>query len=424
MSNVKRLVAGLILIASATPAFADASADACRKAPTRACVLDAAEKAADKIQQPFWRADILARIAAAERRSGLDEAAASTLASATEAAKQIPADSKDGTHAPGFVAAQAEMGDWTGALDYARGLEKPFPKTSALATLALAEQRHNREGDAKAHFAQAIETANGAELAQRPFLLTLVARAQAKAGAADAATTFDLAIEADRARGKGLPGAIIFQRIRAGELDRALVDIMDLGANDRDFSLGQLVSALARAGRVDQGAEVASAIGDHSRAVEAWTDLAIADFRASRSFEGAQKLVKAAEIGKEEATASGKIDAIAEIAGAEAAGGMTERAKGHFAEARAALAAETDDTFRGSLAVKLALALARAGDVDGALVTLRPIGGGPPDPYLGQMADDLEAAHRPGEAFAVLSALTVDATRAGLLVELAERQPK
>jgi hypothetical protein len=103
---------------------------------------------------------------------------------------------------------------------------------------------------------------------------------------------------------------------------------------------------------------------------------------------------------------------------------MTERAKGHFAEARAALAAETTDAFRGSLAVKLALALARAGDVDGALAVLRPIGGGPPDPYLSQMADDLEAARRPGEAFVALNATTSDVARAGLLAELAERQAK
>ena len=326
--------------------------------------------------------------------------------------------------APGFAAARAEMGDWAGALDYARGLEIPFQRTLALAAVALAEQRHNREEDAKAHFALAIVAARGVEAALRSTALMVVARAQAKAGSADAATTFDLAIEADKARGKGPPSVIIFQRIRSGEFDRALLDIMDLGVDDRDFLLRDLASALARAGRVDQGAAVASAIGDHSHAVEAWTDLATADFRAGRGFEGAQMLVKAAAIGEEEATASGKIDAKTDIAGAEAAGGMTERAKGHIAEARAALAAETNDSFRGSLAVKLAFALARAGDLDGALGVLRPIGAIPPDPYLLEIADDLEAAHRPGEAFAALNAISADLMRAMLLVELADRQPK
>ena len=47
MTNAKRLAAGLLLIAAATPAFADSGADACRKAATRVCVLEAAERAAD-----------------------------------------------------------------------------------------------------------------------------------------------------------------------------------------------------------------------------------------------------------------------------------------------------------------------------------------------------------------------------------------
>src|ERR1700744_5032569 len=108
MTNAKHLAVGLMVIASATPALADPSADACRKAASRICILEAAERAADKIQQPFWRADTLARVAAAERRSGLDEAAAATLARADNVAKQIPADSKEGAQAPGFAAARAE----------------------------------------------------------------------------------------------------------------------------------------------------------------------------------------------------------------------------------------------------------------------------------------------------------------------------
>ena len=89
----------------------------------------------------------------------------------------------------------------------------------------------------------------------------------------------------------------------------------------------------------------------------------------------------------------------------------------------AALAAETDDTFRGALSVGLAIALARSGDADSALGVLRPMNGGSPDPYLFEIAREFEAAHRPGEAFATLNAMSNSASRAAQLVELAEKLP-
>jgi hypothetical protein len=352
----------------------------------------------------------------------MDEAAASTLKRAEEAMSQIPADFKEGTSPPAFAAARAEMGDWTGAAEYAKGLEKPFARTSAFSALALAEQRHGRDADAKSHFALAIEAANAEEVARRSVMLSIVARAQARAGLPDAAETFDLAIAADKLTGKGPPRAIVYQRIRAGEFDRAYVDISDFPADDRDRYLQQLVNGLARAGRIDQGAAIAATIGNDDRDVEAWTDLATADFRAGRSFEGAQKLVKAAAIGKAESVEASRVEATARVAGAEAVGGMTERAKAHFAEVRAALAAEADNTFKESISGALALALARAGETDAALDALGAVEARFRAAPLVNMAEDLEAAHRPGEAYAVLEALPDD-IRAFQLLELAERLP-
>jgi hypothetical protein len=418
---VRPLIAGLLCGAATLAARADEGKDACRKAPTRDCVLAAAEATADKIAAPFLRANALASVAAAERRAGLDRAS-QTLARAESAAKEIPADFGDGAKPPAFATVRAEMGDWAGALAYATGIDSPGVRTSALAQLALAEERHGRAEDAKAHFALALDAAGAIEPAHRPALIAYVARAEGKAGLPDAAAAYDLALAGDKAKGPQKL-AIVYQMIRGGAFDRAYVEIMDSPQVSRDFPLRQLVGALARAGRVDQGATAAAGIGEHALSVGAWTDLAAADFRAGRGFDGAEKIVKAAAIGDEEATDFGKMEAKATIAGAEAAGGMTERAKGHIAEARAALAAETNPTFKQGLAEALALALARAGDTDAGIDALLAVEPRVRASYLVSIADDLEAAKRPGEAFAALEAIPADDFRFNLLLDLADRLP-
>ena len=158
-------------------------------------------------------------------------------------------------------------------------------------------------------------------------------------------------------------------------------------------------------------------ISDSSYSVRALSDLATVNFRVGRNFESALMLFRAAEIGEGEQTQEGKDEAKAEIAGAEATGGMMVRANGHIAEVRAALAAQTDETFRGALAGAL------AGDADAGLALLRPIAGPTTDPYLFEIADNLEAAHRPGEAFAVLDALSSDTIRCLQLLDFAARLP-
>ena len=105
------------------------------------------------------------------RRSGSGAKRRRRPSGAEQAAKQIPANSKDGTEAPGVAAARADMADWTGAAAYARGARNPFAKISALAALAMVEQRHDRADDAKANFALAIEIAQAEEMARRAGLL-------------------------------------------------------------------------------------------------------------------------------------------------------------------------------------------------------------------------------------------------------------
>lgn len=417
-------LAAAALIASGASGQAESNADACRKAVTRACVLEASEAAADAIPTPFGRATALANVAAYQRRAGLEAAAAKSLARAEDAAKQIPADSRDGALPPSFAAAKAENGDWAGALAFAQSIEKPNGKVFALAALALAEQRHGREADAKTHFAQAIAAAGAVEAAQRAYALTLIARAQAKAGSNDAAATFDLALAADKALGKGPATAIVYQRIRAGEFDRALVDIADISTSAKGILLRQLVGALARAGKISEGATVAAAIDDHTRAVEALIDLAVANFRAGHNFEGAKQLVSAEELGDAETVPASKMQARANIAGAEAVGGMADRAKGHLDEVRAAIAAETTPIFKQTLTEALAVALARAQGADPALEALRAIDPKSQPTQMSWIADDFEAAHRPGEAFAMLNALPSPELRASQLLDLADRLPK
>lgn len=111
----------VVALAAVAPVVrAGATDDACRKAPTRACVLDAAVGAADSLPQPYARANALAVTAAAEQRAGFAERAAATMARAAEAAKLIPADFEFGSKLPGLAAMCAEMGDAAAAIELAR----------------------------------------------------------------------------------------------------------------------------------------------------------------------------------------------------------------------------------------------------------------------------------------------------------------
>ena len=412
----------LALLIAAAPAFADASAD-CRKAPTRACVLEAAEAAVEPSVPPFLRASLFGAIAAAEQRAGLSERAAATLARAIEAEKQIPADFEAGSFAPGILSARAEMGDIASALDRARGLDKPLARAFALAGVAAALQRQGRADEAKAVFAQAVEAAEAAPIDRREFLLISVARAEARVGSLDAPETFDRAMAAAKAAGKGGGAAnVIDVRIRVGEYARAYVDIGDLPQDSRDRSLLALVTAQAAAGEIADAAAVAPSISDDSERITAYANLAVAEFRAGQTFASAQMLVKAQSLAEAQTIPAEKGEAAAAMAGAEAVGGMTSRAKAHIAEASAALEAETAVGFRWALTKALSLALARSGETQEAIDLVRTRADAWSQPgMLYDIAADLTAAKRPDEAFAALAAIPNADMRGGMLLEFAEK---
>jgi hypothetical protein len=253
-----------------------------------------------------------------------------------------------------------------------------------------------------------------------------VARAQARVGSSDASTSFDLAVAASKVNGAAMPtGPIIAQRIKAGEFDRAILDINDLPKEARDLLLNWLVAAQANAGRIEDATASASSISSAIDRIIAMTDIAVADFRSDHAFAGAQLLAEAQRIASQETTPAIFAEAAAAMAGAEAVGRMETRSKAHLAEARARLETETFDAFKRAIAVNMVRALARAGQMQEAMDMLR----GRLDPrsqtvVLSEVAADRLAAKQNGEAFAALVAIPVDEARGAALLEFAEKLPK
>jgi hypothetical protein len=407
-------------------ARADNSADACRMAPTRACVLEIARATASAVPQIYTRANILLAIAALEQRSGLSKQSDATFAVASDAIKQIPPDSELGTPPPALVAVYAARGDMAKAIDLARSFDKPLPRVAGLASVAAAMQRQGHIEDAKTFYAEAVDVAEASPVERRSQLLMLAARSEANVGSPDAPATFDLAITAAKLSGAAVgPLAIVGQRIRSGEFERAFLDIDDLPDNSHDFLLRTLVTAQAEAGKIDDAMSTATSISSDPDRVIAYGNLAAADFRSGRAMAGVQMLAKLQEIADGETVPTLKAEASAVAAGAEALGGMTARSKAHFDDALRALVAEDVPALRDSLAENIARALMRANQPQEALDTLHVISEARSQSYvLSDIVTELTAAGRFGEAFVVLAAIPTDELRVNAMLEYVDKLPK
>ena len=407
-------------------AFADDAAESCRKAPTRACVLEAAAAAADKVGKPFLKANLLALVARDQHYYGLPDASAATLARAVEAAKSIPADNDMGTSVPAITAVRAEMGDLPAALELARGIENPVARVYALAGVGIAQQRQGKADDAKATFALAIQTADATPADRRAFLIAQVANGEARVGLPEAVATFDRAFAATNAKVSAAPASyVIGQRIKAGDYARAFIEISDLDETWRNILLTSLVTAAANSGDIDTATAVQPSISGASDAARVMATLAVANFRSGHAMPAAQWIVKAQAAADRETVAAVKAEEEADIAGAEVVAGMAARAKAHLDEASIALdAPATDKIFRPGIARAWARAAARGGDTKTAVDLLRSHVEGPgvTTDFI-DIAADLGAARQWGAAFEVLQAIPFDDQRAGALIEFAAKLP-
>ena len=183
--------------AFASGARADEATDACIAAPTRACVLDAALAEGAGVADPTLHASIIAFVAAAEQREGLEDAATANLARAIEETKALSEPQSD---RPRSQHHSAKVGDGRvrRRRREAQSIKSVDRRIMALVGVAMALQRQGRPTDAAAFFEQAIGAAQSAPDDQRVIALVNDRARRGESGTDEAAATFDLARNAAR----------------------------------------------------------------------------------------------------------------------------------------------------------------------------------------------------------------------------------
>lgn len=411
--------------ALATGARADEKIDACVASPSRACVLDLAVAEGAGAADPALHASIIAFVAAAQERAGLEDAAAANLARAIEETKALGKSQSDRPRAS-IAAAKAEMGEFAAAEEEARSIKSVDRRITALVGVAMALQRQGRASEAAADFEQAIGAAQSAPDKQRVIALVNIARAEAKAGRDEAPATFDLARKAARDGHDAIFAAVVtMQQSEAGEFVQAFLAIQGLPENRRNMPLQALAIAEARAGKLEEAAAVAGSITYEPGQVAALAAVSVGESRASQSAPAIAH-IKAAQQAADAITEPDlRGEAEAAIAGAQAAAGLFEEAKAGLEAARQESELEHDAGGRYSTTATIALALARAGRVPEAIETaLRQSSPGAKISSLIAIAADREAAKADGEALSALLAIPTDEARTFNLVEFAGRLPR
>lgn len=399
--------------------------DECVKAPTRACAFEAAVAAAAEVSERGLRVNLLGRIAAAQHRAGLAEAARVTFARAEADAQGLTGLDAEAA-AAGLVAARAEFGETAQALAAVGELNNPASKASALGGLAIAAQGQGRTKEAEVFFASAVEAAGGASDAEKSSLLTRIAVVEARYGAKDAARTFDRAFEAAQAsKITGVMNAVLARRAQAGQFVEAYLEAHSLPESSRDMVFLSLSRVEANAGRIDNAAKMLGELTFDFERIEALTTLAAAQFRGGRGLDAADSLLRAQNAAAAETMPDFAAVARAHLAGAEAVGNLAARSQADFVAAQAALAAQTDASKADRVRLALVLALARAarmresGDMAASIA----------NPGLRTAAmhlaiEDRKAANQIGDQLLAMSLLPQPAARATNLYELAEQLPR
>ena len=414
------VLAALLSAPIASAASANPATNACRAAPTRACVFETAIAVAAGLKEPAARANLIAQIAAMQQQSGLSDAASAAFARAVEEAKGVSGAKAD-LPIIGLAAARAEMGDTAAALDNAHAGRAQGARAFALTGVAAALERRGRADEAAPIFNEALEAARAASSYERPFALIHLALAQAKAGSDGASATFDLAFEAAKeSRFEVNLVAVATERIRAGEFVQAFTEIGELPQSLQSIPLQTLAGVEATSGRIDEAAQVARSISDNAGRAAALATVAVAAARAKRAAEAEELIVDAHTAAEAETVPSAKATALAHVAGAEAVSGFAPAAETDLNSARAAVAGEAQLFARESINSAISLALARAGRTSEAIV-LASSASSPASRYLAlrAIADDRAAAQDDAAAFAALVAEPADARQVLNLADFA-----
>ena len=140
-------VAVLLCAAVAPAASADPATNACRAAPSRACVFETAIAVAASLREPATRANLIAQIAAMQQQVGLTDAASAAFTRAVAEAKSVTGAQSD-LPLIGLAAARAEMGDSAAALDNAHAGKASGTRAFALTGVAAALARLGRVDEA------------------------------------------------------------------------------------------------------------------------------------------------------------------------------------------------------------------------------------------------------------------------------------
>ena len=403
------LVALAIVALSPRPsAAADASWDACKAQPTRACVLDLAARDVAADNDPYEKAFILADLGAARLKAGLRQDADQDFAQAEQAADHALGDVMRGGALDGLAIVLARAGEIDAATRIEQRVGGGYPD-QGWAAIAVATGKAGQSKQAEAIVTQAFERARALDNGYLTFgALRAVAEAQRALGLAEGvAETERLALKAaltgpDPKRHDYDLGRLADEQATAGDFEAALrtAGLIE-EPQARASAMVELERAEAAAGKLDDAARLASTVDGPFR-LRALTLLAWTQFKAGAADKAAATTASARAIVTATTDGHDKALNLAQIAALEAELGDAKAADADFAQARLPLAG-LPDSARVDLAAAIGVALAAAGRTDDALALLPEAGDG--FRHDGLLIETSLAQTRAGDRAGALAAL-------------------
>jgi hypothetical protein len=401
MTKTRNALLATLALAALSPrpsTAADATWDACKAQPTRACALALAARNVAAENDAYEQVSAFADLGAARLKAGLRLDADQDFAQAEQAADQALGDVMRGGALDGLAITLARAGRLDDATRVEQRIGAGYPD-QGWAAIAIATGKAGQSKPAEAIVAQAFERARA--LSNNDYLtfgaLRAVAEAQRALGLTDPAIEAErLALRAaltgpDPKRHDYDLGRLAAEQATAGDIEAAL---RTAGLIEepwlRASAMIDAERATATAGKFDEAARVANAIDPRAR-LRALDLLAWEQSKAGTASQAAETLASARAIVTATADRLERAHGLAGVAALEAHLGDATAADADFAQARAALAGLSDGG-RANLARAIGLALAEAG--------------------------------RPQEALALLPEIGVGALRSGVLIEISLAQTR
>lgn len=409
VAAIKLAIRSVVLPAAimlATGVQAHADEDACIAAPTASCLTDLALASVGRNDSDRFSFALLS-IAGAQAKAGQIDAALATARGIAESNMRNAAMRE-------IAVTQAKARSFNAALTTAQGIDHAFLRAVAFADVAMVQEEAGQLGAYKSTIELALAATRSIEDGSRSSVLLMIATAQAKAGDFEAALATARGIDnAGGGRAVAL-AAIAEAQIKAGEtgagmstFDAALAAARSQ-TDYRGFTIQQVATAQAKAGKFDAALANARTIDEDNSRANAFSAIAAAqaeagEFAAALStieaalavarrvdkdsrdlslWFVAKAQVQARELDAASGTVRGILNAgyramaFSEIAAAQWEFGQTVAARSTIDAALAAARAEEFDGARLGALSDIALTQFKAGEIDAGLTTARGIDDG------------------------------------------------